>query len=54
MKTKGSFLSYIAAEKKQRKEEVKTSVNHNSFPEYSGAKSKNSLNRNDSVHYQMS
>lgn len=54
MKTKGTFLSYIATEKKQRKEEVKPATNHNSFPDYNGSKSKDSSNRNESVHYQMS
>ena len=51
MKTKGHFLSYIAAEKKQRKEEVKAPSNQGS---YSGSKSKNSSARNESVHYQES
>lgn len=51
MKTKGNFLSYIAAEKKQRKEEVKTSTNQGS---YSSSKPKNSSARSESVHYQVS
>ncbi len=51
MKTKGNFLSYIAAEKKQRKEEVKTSSNQGS---YAGSKSKNSSARTESVQYRVS
>ncbi|WP_190277557.1 hypothetical protein [Adhaeribacter rhizoryzae] len=51
MKTKGNFLSYIAAEKKQRKEEVKSPNNQNS---YNGSKSKNSSARSESAHYQVS
>ena len=40
MKTKGNLLSYIASEKKQRREEVKTSVNPNSLNEYNRSKHK--------------
>jgi hypothetical protein len=51
MKTKGSFLSYIAQEKKQRKEEVKPSGNSGS---YSSGRQKNAAAQNESVHYQIS
>jgi hypothetical protein len=51
MKTKGNFLSYIAAEKKQRKEEVKAPANQGS---YTSSKSKHSSDRSESVQYQVS
>ncbi|WP_170252521.1 hypothetical protein [Adhaeribacter aerolatus] len=51
MKTKGNFLSYIVAEKKQRKEEVKVPASQGG---YTGSKSKNSSSSSGSVQYQVS
>jgi hypothetical protein len=57
MKTKGNFLSYIASEKKQRKQEVKAPASSSSSNDYS--RSRHNVNsmmefKNETVSYQIS
>jgi hypothetical protein len=57
MKTKGNFLSYIASEKKQRKQEVKSPANASSQNEYGRSKHNNSMMAdysNEMANYQIS
>jgi len=57
MKTKGNFLSYIAIEKKQRKEEVKSPASGNSYNEYNRSKHQGAAMmefKSEMANYQMS